>query len=178
MNILICNVGSSDLDAGIPAMPAGSTRLSERERAQQVLAAYVRYREQITLPLMSKALGYVQQQPGELLLLVLVASNQADAEPPVGTAEHRHWSSDTCYTAQVVQQRLTEQVVGQAWPPVPLERVVIWEIRDADGDGRNPTDYDGVRRFFERELAELRARYPAATAFLEVTRGTKGADMR
>ncbi len=172
MNILICNVGSSDLGVGSLAGLSDGGRLSERERAQQVLADYMRYREQITLPLIGKALGYVQQQPDELGLVVLVASNQADVEPAAGTQAHRHWSSDTCYTAQVVQQRLTEQVAGQTWQPVPLERVVIWEIRDADGGGRNPTDYDGVRRFFERELAAVRAAYPAATAFLEVTGGT------
>lgn len=172
MNILICNVGSSDMDAGIPAVPDGHVRLGERERAQRVLAEYVRYREQVTLPLIGKALGYVQGLPEELGLVVLVASNQADTEPAEGTPEHRHWASDTCYTAQVVQQRLTEQVAGQPWQPVLAERIVIWEIRDDAGGGRNPTDYDGVRRFFERRLAALRAEYPVATAFLEVTGGT------
>lgn len=166
MNILICNIGSSDLDRAQLAELGG---LSERERAARILADYAAYQPRLALPIIGKALRHVQRQPGDLVCVVLVASDQG-ARPPADPTARDDWGKDTILTAQIVARRLADP--ADQWQPIAAERIRIWLIAGEHGDGRDPSDYDGVRRFFERRLPELRAAYPDATAYLEVTGGT------
>jgi hypothetical protein len=165
MNLLICNIGSSDLDRDrLPTLQG----LSERERAGRILATYDDLRPHLVLPIIAKALRAVQKQ-GDLAGVVLIASNQGD-EPPADTAAHTLWSKDTCLTAQVVARCLADE--ARDWRAIPPDQIQIWEIADEQGTYRDPSDYDGVRRFFEYRLPTLRAAHPDATAYLEVTGGT------
>ncbi len=166
MNLLICNIGSSDLDRDALAELRG---LSERERAARILADYAAYQPRLALPIIGKALRHVQRQPGELACVVLVASDQG-ADPPADALVREDWGKDTSLTAQIVARCLAGPVAGAR--PVPADRIAIWLIADEQGGARDPSDYDGVRRFFERRLPALRADYPAATVYLEVTGGT------
>jgi len=166
MNLLICNIGSSDLDRDALADLRG---LSERERAARILADYAAYQARLALPIIGKALAHVQRQPGDLVCVVLVASDQG-ARPPADPTARDDWGKDTILTAQIVARRLGEG--ANAWQPIPAERIRIWTIADERGDGRDPSDYDGVRRFFEQRLPALCAAYPDASAYLEVTGGT------
>lgn len=185
MNVLLCNIGGSDLDRDqLKALK----ELSERERAARILAEYGTYGIGLKLPIISKALRHVQRQAGDLVCIVLVASNQQPEDAPSDdqTADtsvddqtenappddqdQAFWKTDTCLTAEVVQRRLTEP--DGDWQPVPVERIRIWKIADALSRNRDPSDYDVVRRFFEQKLPLLAAEYPDATVYLEVTGGT------
>ena len=163
MNILICNIGSSDLGGAALASLRG---LSERQRAARLLEDDT---AQLELPIIGKALRHVQRQPGELAQVVLVASNQGD-QPPADPAAQADWGKDTCLTAQVVARELS--MPAEEWQPVPDERIAIWLIAGEHDGQHDPSDYDGVRRFFERALPALAAAHPDATVFLEVTGGT------
>ncbi len=165
MNLLICNIGSSDLDRERLRAFQG---LSERERATQILASYDALRPHLVLPIIAKALRAVQTR-GDLACVVLIASNQGD-QPPVDTATHDLWGKDTCLTAQVIARCLADET--QAWQAIPSERIQIWQIADEERENRDPSDYDGVRRFFEQRLPDLRQTYPDATVYLDVTGGT------
>jgi hypothetical protein len=166
MKVLICNIGSSDLDR---AQLAELNGLSERERAMCILADYAACQPRLALPIIGKALRHVQRQPGELVCVALVASDQG-AEQPADDTARDNWGKDTLYMAQVIARRLTEPSID--WQPIAAARIQIWTIEDGRGGARDPSDYDGVRRFFERQLPELRAAFPNATAYLEVTGGT------
>lgn len=165
MNLLICNIGSSDLDR---EQLADLKELSERERAKRILAAYDQFRPRLALPIIAKAIRAAQKH-GELARVVLIASNQSD-QPPADAEARGLWGKDTLLTAQVVARCLADE--REQWHAVPHERIEIWQIADEYGLNRDPSDYDGVRRFFERRLPELRNAYPQATAYLEVTGGT------
>jgi hypothetical protein len=131
MNLLICNIGSSDLDRDrLPALQG----LSERERAGRILATYDDLRPHLVLPIIAKALRAVQQR-GHLAGVVLIASNQGD-EPPADTPAHALWSKDTCLTAQVVARCLADE--PRAWRPIPPDQIQIWEIADEQGAHRDP----------------------------------------
>lgn len=165
LNLLICNIGSSDLEREALADLRG---LSERERAARILDGYAAYQARLGLPIIGKALAHVQRQSGELAAVVLVASDQG-AQPADPTVRD-DWGKDTLLTAQIVARRLAEG--APEWQAIPSERIQIWVIADAQGAGRDPSDYDGVRRCFEQQLPALNAAYPDATAYLEVTGGT------
>ena len=165
MSLLICTLGSSDLAARDEALRG----LSERERAARILAEWPASGADLALPIIGKALRYVQSRPGPLELVVLVASDQG-ADPPADAEARHDWSKDTIVTAEIVRRLLVAGADGCA--PLPPERVAVWTVAGEDGAGCDPSDYDAVRRFFERRLPELRASHPEATAYLEVTGGT------
>ncbi len=164
--LLFCNVGSSDLDRAL--LPELS-RLSERERAQRILAQWDAYAQRLRLPIISKALRYVLNQPGDLARLTLIASNQGDA-PPADPYLTDLWGKDTHGTAQVIARILA--MGCDDLPPIPADRIDVWTIADREERNRDPSDYDGVRRFLERRLPEAARAFPGATAYLEVTGGT------
>lgn len=164
--LLFCNVGSSDLDrAALPEL----SRLNERERAQRILAHWDAFAPRLHLPIISKALRYVLNQPGDLARLTLIASDQGDA-PPSDPYLAELWGKDTHGTAQVIARALAMGCDGL--PAIPADRIDIWPIADRTGRNRDPSDYDGVRRFFERRLPDVARAIPDATAYLEVTGGT------
>ncbi len=165
MKLLICNIGSSDLDR---KKLSELRDLSERARSQRILNDIATYLPRLDLPIIGKALRYVQRQPGKLVRIVLIASNQSE-EPPLEPEARGFWESDTCWTVEVVKRCLTESLNG--WQATPTDRIDIWLIGD-NGSQRDPSDYDGVRRYFEQRLPELQASFPDATVYLEVTGGT------
>lgn len=166
MNLLLCNIGSSDLDR---KELAELNQLSERERAARILEAWEVFGARIRLPLIAKALRYVMNRPGDLTRLVLVASDQGDT-PPHDEYLAKLWGKDTHGTARVIQRALVAGCDGIS--PIATDLIDVWTIADSNGGGRDPSDYDGMRRFFERRLPELRSAFPNATAYLEVTGGT------
>ncbi len=164
--LLLCTVGNRDVDWKIPGL---SEALSQRERAEHVLAHYRTLRKHIRLPIIRKALRHVlarHSTPPDMV--VLIASNQFDTTPS-DPRELRNWHTDTCLTAQIIHQCLADG--GADWQAVLPERVQIWLIGD-DGGQRDPSDYDGVRRWLERRLPALHAAHPDASAYLQVTGGT------
>lgn len=164
--LLFCNIGSSDLDrAALPEL----SRLNERERAHRILAQWDPFAPRLRLPIISKALRYVLTQPGDLARLTLIASDQGDT-PPSDPYLAELWGKDTLGTAQVIARALAMGCDGL--PAIPVDRIDLWTIADRDGRNRDPSDYDGVRRFFERRLPEVAHAIPNATAYLEVTGGT------
>jgi hypothetical protein len=166
VKLLFCNVGSSDLDR---APLEELNRLNERERARRILAAWETYAPRLRLPIIGKALRYVLNQPGDLARLVLIASDQGDT-PPDDPYLAELWGKDTCGTAQVIRRALAAGCDGL--PALAAERIDIWTIADRHGQERDPSDYDGVRRFFERRLPDVARAFPTATVYLEVTGGT------
>jgi hypothetical protein len=166
VKLLFCNVGSSDLDR---APLEELNRLNERERARRILAAWETYAPRLRLPIIGKALRYVLNQPGDLARLVLIASDQGDT-PPDDPYLAELWGKDTCGTAQVIRRALAAGCDGL--PALAAERIDIWTIADRHGRERDPSDYDGVRRFFERRLPDMARAFPTATVYLEVTGGT------
>jgi hypothetical protein len=166
VKLLFCNVGSSDLDR---ALLEELNRLNERERAQRILAAWETYAPRLRLPIIGKALRYVLNQPGDLARLVLIASDQGDT-PPDDPYLAELWGKDTCGTAQVIRRALAAGCDGL--PALDAERIDIWTIADRHGRERDPSDYDGVRRFFERRMPDMARAFPTATVYLEVTGGT------
>ncbi|MEI8167157.1 MAG: hypothetical protein WCG26_12295, partial [Chloroflexales bacterium] len=159
MSILICNVGGRDLlCAALPKDLVG-----ERAWAEAVLARYDELRPSLRLPIIGKALRYLADQGVTLEALVLIASDQP-------TGESRFWASDTAGTAALIARLIAEGAAGL--PPVPAERISIWKIADGLGRGADPSAYDGVLAFFERQLPALAAAHPVGPAFLEVTGGT------
>ena len=162
MTLLICNIGSRDVDwDALPELKP----LSQRERGARLLAETQLYAPRIALPLIGKALRHAQRQ-GEISQVVLIASDQG-AEPTDKTAL-KNWQSDTLYVAQMVAQVITR---GDGWAAIPAERITIWLIGQDDGR-TDPSDYDLVRAFFERRLPALVVQHPVGPVFLEVTGGT------
>jgi hypothetical protein len=165
MSLLVCNVGGSDLAcAALPKDGRG-----ERSWAEEILARYDELRGQLRLPIIEKALPHVQRQPGELERVVLVASDQGSA-PPHDPQARDDWEKDTCVAAQVIARALSDSI--GPWRPLPPARIAIWTIADERGAGCDPSDYDAVRRFFERRLPELSAGHAGAPVYLAVTGGT------
>lgn len=164
MSLLICNVGSSDLGGA----PAALRELRARERAARILAGWPATGAGLTLPIIGKALRFVQAR-APLALLLLVASDQGD-DPPADPEARAEWDKDTIHTAEVVRRLLLIGADGCA--PLPAERLAIWAVAGPDGRGCDPSDYDAVRRFFERRLPELCRQHPDGPAYLEVTGGT------
>ena len=158
--LLFCNVGSSDLDR---ALLEELNRLNERERARRILAAWETYAPRLRLPIIGKALRYVLNQPGDLARLVLIASDQGDT-PPDDPYLAELWGKDTCGTAQVIRRALAAGCDGL--PALAAERIEVWTIADRHGRERDPSDYDGVRRFFERRLPDMARAFPTATVYL------------
>lgn len=166
VKLLFCNVGSSDLDrASLEAL----NRLNERERARRMLAEWDTYAPRLRLPIIGKALRFVLAQPGDLARLVLIASDQGDT-PPDDPYLAELWGKDTCGTAQVIRRALAAGCDGL--PALATDRIDIWTIADQHGRNRDPSDYDSVRRFFERRLPDMARAFPTATVYLEVTGGT------
>lgn len=160
MNLFICNIGTRDVDWD--QLPGMDRRASQRQRSMQVLDTFPQMQPHLRLPLIARALRYALQS-GPIARLVLVASDQEAADA------RNDRESDTCYTAEIVRRMLISD--GEHWRAFPEDAVVIWLIGE-DGTQRDPSDYDAVRRFFERRLPPLAQEFPDARAFLEVTGGT------
>ncbi len=159
MTLLLCNIGGADLIcADLP-----KERRGERLWADEVWARYAELSPLLRLPIISKAMVHLQNQDLVPEHVVLIASDQP-------ASASRFWESDTCTTAQIISRLLAEGVAGFA--PIPAERISTWVIRDADGVGADPSDYDLVLAFLERQLPHLHATFPTGSAFLEVTGGT------
>ncbi|MCS6888740.1 MAG: hypothetical protein NZQ09_11065 [Chloroflexus sp.] len=158
--LLICNVGTRDVMCA--DFPKANT--TERQWAQEALARYDQLRAGFELPIIGKALHYLDQRQIALTQVILIASDQ-----PAGMAE-RFRQSDTVHSAALIARLLTDGLAP--YPPIAPERIVTWIIRDEHGRGGDPSDYDLTLRFCERMLAPLAQKYPGHTAFLQVSGGT------
>lgn len=163
MSILLCNMGSREIAWGeLPEITAKTARA----RGQQLLAQLGALAPRVRLPMVGKALRSIQGK-GAIDQVILIASDQGDA--PASEDERAAWESDTISIAQAVARLLALGVDGCA--PIAPERIAVWLIGEGDA-GRDPSDYDGVRRFLEGRLPALARQHPDAPAYLEVTGGT------
>ena len=159
--LLICNIGSQDLAVPREVLPdhlqraatKGDLQYSERERATWLNEHFEQLKDQLTLPIIDKALEYIGRSTIDTL--VLIASDQDDER-------YRH--SDTIITAEVVRNLLLTQ-------DFRMSQLQIWPLRDAD-QAVQPADLDAVLRFLERRLAVLDAELQPQQVYLEVAGGT------
>ncbi|MBX6770618.1 MAG: hypothetical protein IRY83_02745 [Chloroflexi bacterium] len=125
---LLVNVGNRDLQLdGQEIRPA-------RERGLELREQFDRYRERLTMPIITPLLAYFEQREEALARVVLFATDQpAEADPGFR-------STDTLHFAEIVQRLIQERTKGR------LE-VVIRLLRDL-----NPSQYDETYTFYQRDL--------------------------
>ncbi|MEI8167005.1 MAG: hypothetical protein WCG26_11520, partial [Chloroflexales bacterium] len=157
---LICNVGNHDIDAPaeyLPEYPRDKGPMPERLRATHLMSIYEQAAEHIVLTLIRKAIRHVEDEIGSLPdRIILIASDQTDA---------RFQPMDTIETAHLIKRLIIDRY------HIDEERIELRRIRD-EQSSHSPADYDGVMRSMERDLADLRATFPDARYYLEVTGGT------
>lgn len=160
MTLLICNVGGRELKlADAPEL----RDLKPRPLGERLRAEYATYRAQMSLPIIGKALRYVQAQAEPLQAVVLLASDQQASNPDFV-------DTDTGELAEVVRCCLSDET--QHWQALPSEQVLVWTLSDAQGRGSDPADYDAVLACLERRLPELAKEFKEGPVYLEVTGGT------
>ncbi len=149
--IFIANVGNRDVQLpGRDDLPSGGAR----ELGETILGNWAAYAADIQLPILGKALEWVARVHGQVDEVVLVASDQEDAQFRRG---------DTAPLAEVIRRILTRSELWAKRIPsgnVSIERVV-----------GNPADYDVMMRFYERLMQTL-ARESTGKVYLAVSGGT------
>lgn len=133
--IFIANVGNRDVQLpGRGDLPSGGAR----ELGETILGNWDAYAADIQLPILGKALDWVARVHERVDKVVLVASDQEDAQFRKG---------DTAPLAEVIRRILTGAAPWAERIPsgdVSIERVV-----------GNPADYDVMMRFYEGLMQTL-----------------------
>lgn len=141
----IANVGSRDVQVqNQPSLPRDSRPLGE-----MLWDNWDTIKNDITFPIMVKALEDVLKKHGRIDELVLFATDQEDAK-------YRH--TDTVPFALLIERHLVEKQ-GE-WIRPLIKNISI---------RKNPADYDSMLHFYQNELAKL-AKHDLM--YIEVTGGT------
>ncbi|HEY73863.1 MAG TPA: hypothetical protein G4N99_11385 [Thermoflexia bacterium] len=160
--LLIANIGNRDMwvdkAAPIPGKvnPQWNKDASRRALGKAIQADWPNCQPHLKLPIIGKAVRYIQQQAGQLDRVVLVSSDQSGQ---AGVADY-HLAQDTCELAPVVERLLIKQY------GLPAKAITHQTVMS------NPADYGGMQAFFREQLTALRDDYPGATFYLQVSGGT------
>lgn len=148
--LFIANVGNRDVQVpGQEELPHPARLLGEA-----LLADWNRWQGRVELPILGKALRWVARQHGQVDRVVLVASDQTDAQ---------FRQSDTAPLADVIVRMLSEH-------PDWRKTVASNGVHIAPIAG-NPSDYDVMMQLYDGLMQTLAAE-PFERVYLELSGGT------
>ncbi len=151
-HVLICTIGNRDVvlrdqERWPPQLrdlqPGEGRQLpGARERGAYLASHLAELRDSIELPIMSKALSFVEERTDKLDALLLVVSDQ----DPTTRDEHR--AKDTIEFGNLIKEYLPQH---PKWGKL-INKKQIRLVKVGD----NPADFDNMRDFFEHELANIK----------------------
>lgn len=161
-HVLICSIGNRDLrlaDEKLEPALVHGVALSARQRGEYILA-HKEIHGAIRLPIVEKALSFVQNKTGKLDKLVLIVSDQPEA---LTADEHRN--KDTIAYGNIMREWIPLQ---PTWRDFVFKKNI--ELMTVTS---NPADYDNMRDFLSTELPKVKNRLGADhTYYLALSGGT------